>query len=360
MGVREEIPYRDAVVDRLYQGTLVSPQDNSGVVRVVMYLPNRQGAALILNTLLDLYQDFRLEALDDQGAVDFFRNRTGEIRDQLREVDDAIATLETDGNVHAFDAQVQMLLVRINDARERVNEARILWREADHRLERLREELDREQPRLAGIGVWPEGSIFGDLLRQITEIERELERRRLTELPGSPLMDNLRAQRQVLVESLQASVEAREVEARRELAEREGVLEELTGRLEALGLQRARLAALERQRTASERSYLSFQEKLEEAEVNQALALEQLDNVAIIEWAMDPVQPAGPRKVLLIQVLLALSLFGALSWVAVAEFFDQRVHSREDLERGLGVPVLASIPIRQELASLEAVDATGS
>lgn len=358
VGVRERVPHRDAVIARLYDGTVVTPQENSGVVVVRMFLPERRGAADVLNTLLDLYQDFRLEALDDQGAVDFFLRRTEETDARLRDLDEALATLEMGGGVKAYDAQVQMLLVRVNEARKQEEEARLEWVESTNRRRRFEEEEGKGESTYAGIGVWPEGSLPADLLHQITEVNRERERLRLTELDGSPLMENLEAQEHLLIESLRAAVAAEAAEASGELDERRQVVADLEGRLRALGLEQATLAALERERTASERSYQSFQAKLEEAEVNRALALAQLDNVAIIERAIDPVQPAGPRKMLLMQVLIVLSVFGALAWVAVAEFFDQRVHSREDLERGLGVPVLASIPLREGTERMETADAT--
>ncbi|MEC9373869.1 MAG: hypothetical protein VYC34_08495, partial [Planctomycetota bacterium] len=84
--------------------------------------------------------------------------------------------------------------------------------------------------------------------------------------------------------------------------------------------------------------------KLEETMAIAALEDANSGSVRVIQRAMTPLAPAGPRKLILLALAAALSLFAAASFVAVAEFFDHRVYTREEVEKRLGAPVMASIP----------------
>ena len=94
-----------------------------------------------------------------------------------------------------------------------------------------------------------------------------------------------------------------------------------------------------------EEDYAFYRRKLEESSASTALMeREQTSNVSIIQQAMDPVQPAGMRKTLLLAIGLVVSLCAALVFVSIAEFFDHRIYRREDLERVLNVSVMGVVP----------------
>ncbi len=100
-------------------------------------------------------------------------------------------------------------------------------------------------------------------------------------------------------------------------------------------------ARLERRKASLEEVFNLLQARLKEAEIAQAV---ELGDVGISDLAVDPRDPIRPRKFrsLLLSILFGLT-FG-LGLAAARDYLDETVHTREDLGRITGLPVLALIP----------------
>ncbi len=346
MGFRERVPRHDAIVDQLYSGMTVSAQDNSDVVVVRMLLPSRQGSAAVLNTLLHFYQPFRLAMLDDEGSEAFFVDQVKETSARLADVERELAHYQIDEGALDYEHQTQLLLDQAEKLRSEVEEARVALVLATERQKRLEAEMARDTPQLAAVSDFPEGSLPAELVQQIAELDREFARLRVHEVDSSVLLKNNRAQATALARTLKANLAVSVLEAQQRHRELSDALAAIQARMADLANGEVRRAAAAREKLALQANLADYQKRLEAARVNRALTSSRLDNVAIIERAVDPVRPAGPRKLLLLEVLVVLSLFGGLAWLVVVEFFDHRVHSAADLQRELGVPVLATVPLR--------------
>ena len=100
-------------------------------------------------------------------------------------------------------------------------------------------------------------------------------------------------------------------------------------------------ARLERRKRSLEEVYDLLQARLKEAEIAQAV---ELGDVGISDLAVDPREPIRPRK---FRSLVLSILFGLTLGLAVAtarDYLDETLHTREDLGRITGLPVLALIP----------------
>jgi polysaccharide biosynthesis transport protein len=110
--------------------------------------------------------------------------------------------------------------------------------------------------------------------------------------------------------------------------------------------------ALVRNVKAAESEFLLYQQKREEARINDALDQRQMVNVAV---AQPPTQPTLPARSPLMYALIGgvLGLLVASALVFSFEYMDQSFRTPRELETGLGVPVLASIPAPSASLSLE-------
>jgi len=66
-------------------------------------------------------------------------------------------------------------------------------------------------------------------------------------------------------------------------------------------------------------------------------------NVQVVSAASPPTRPVSPR---ILQVIIGatLGLILGIGWAFLAEIFAQTLDRRDDVERELDLPVLASIP----------------
>jgi uncharacterized protein involved in exopolysaccharide biosynthesis len=94
---------------------------------------------------------------------------------------------------------------------------------------------------------------------------------------------------------------------------------------------------------AAEAEFLLYQQKREEARINDALDQRQMLNVAL---AQPPTMPTLPARSPIMYPLMGifLGLLVACAMVFAFEYMDQSFRTPRELEAGLGIPVLATIP----------------
>ncbi len=73
-----------------------------------------------------------------------------------------------------------------------------------------------------------------------------------------------------------------------------------------------------------------------------------VDSVNIIDQAVAPTSPSGPKRPLYVAVALLGGLFVAVALVVVRDMVDTKVRNQEEAEELLGIPVIGRIPAMKE------------
>ena len=112
----------------------------------------------------------------------------------------------------------------------------------------------------------------------------------------------------------------------------------------------ARLTALEPQLSQLERDvevakgdFTHRVDSLERARESADLDRQGVSNVKIVTPATLPVEPIKPRKKLNLLLGLVLGAFGGIAFAFFMEYLDQSFKTTEDVEKHLGLPVLATV-----------------
>jgi protein tyrosine kinase modulator len=146
-------------------------------------------------------------------------------------------------------------------------------------------------------------------------------------------------------EHLKSQIEMRSLQERQAVA-RTQVLEYRTA-AQKFGESAITQRDLERQLKTAEEKYLLYVNKREEARIGDALDENGILNVAIAEPPRVPNLPLWP-----LWTATCLSLVGAgvfsTGLVFAADYFDPSLRTPEDVLKVLGMPVLASLPVRVE------------
>ncbi len=115
-------------------------------------------------------------------------------------------------------------------------------------------------------------------------------------------------------------------------------------RLDAAPGRAEQYRALDRDYEAIRAKYMSTLARESDAQsASMLLAADAPNLFRVVEPATPPSRPAGPNRVNLALVAVALALGGALLTAASAEYFDSSLRGPQDAS-AFGVPVLASIP----------------
>lgn len=118
-------------------------------------------------------------------------------------------------------------------------------------------------------------------------------------------------------------------------------IEVLEQRLAAVPEREMVLAALMREQTVVEQTFMLLRSRYEDVRIAEAM---RTPNVAVIDAAVPPQSPVSPRPLLNLALAAFLGLFIGLGGVFVLEFLDTTVKSPDEVAQLVGLPVLGRIP----------------
>ena len=329
---------------------------------------NPKQAAEVLNTLAALYLDKRA-ALERHGeALEFFQEQAGVHGGELEQAQEQMGEFSTSNQVSLLQQQKAGALRRTEEIETELASVTGELQSSRRRLEQLRQQGEKlpETVKTASRSARNQA-----LIEKLKSLLVELENQR-TELltryePGYRLVVEVekkladtqktlqREEQAVVVDETEAlnpirqSVEAEYFRTQTELAGLEARQRELRQKLGEQQSRQMRLESLtaehdtlERKVKLAEDNYLRYEERKEQARIANALDLEQLLHVSIVEPAREPALPAERP---LAMVMLVGLLLGSCTGVGAALVRDRQnraVMSAAEIAALTGLPVLST------------------
>jgi uncharacterized protein involved in exopolysaccharide biosynthesis len=199
--------------------------------------------------------------------------------------------------------------------------------------------LSMERAKLLG-RYKPESEVIRKINGELAELEGALLRESAT------ILTSVTSERNPLTKSLAYDVEQR-IAQLQGLQGRAATLAEPAGRIRAnlakLDEGADRLEAVEREYRLAENNYVSYAKKREEARIAEALDARAAANVSIIAAPDTPIEPAAPRKMLIMYLSLGAGLLLAVFAAVVAESLDSAIRSERELSEIPGVEFLGDV-----------------
>jgi succinoglycan biosynthesis transport protein ExoP len=344
-GLRPRLTPFEKVLSALKAGLRVAPQKDSNVFIAQMLVPVREGSSIVLNTLLDEYLAFRLQLWKGAGTVAFFQSQVADTGRELRSAEDALNAFENTFDINILSRQQDVLLVAISDAEKARRDAELALVDARAKWARLDAQLATDDPSFAVSGEFTNGSFPEQLMAQLSTLQRDREKLRMTELDEGVRLQNMKSQIAVVLAQIRDYVRSVEAEKQAASDQRAADVSRLRAEIKTLHAQETGWNALKRRVKVAEDSYLMYRGRLNEATGVEALETRRIGNVVVVERATDALAPYGVRKLTLLGLAFALVLFAILSWISVAEFFDHGVYTADALQSQVDAPVLAVVPV---------------
>jgi len=122
---------------------------------------------------------------------------------------------------------------------------------------------------------------------------------------------------------------------------------ELDGKLRALDFTEKEMLKLKRDQSINEKSYQTYMEKVEAARIADDMNRLKLANISVIQNATIPIEPVRPKKALNLALALVVGGVLGLGSALLAESTSPSFSCAERVERRLGIPVLATISIKE-------------
>ena len=247
-----------------------------------------------------------------------------------------------------------------------LTEIRITKEEMAERMIKVRENLAKEDETLISSTSIGQNTFVTEYKRRLADIEIRLSSAREKYTDRHPTIVSLLAEKEDITNKLAEEVERvigtetmslnpvhrqlyatlidLEVETMG-LGAREAALVQLIEaqerELDFLPARELELARLIRDAKVTEELYILLRTRYEEARISEAM---QTADVHVIDDAILPESPVKPRKMLNIAIGVVLGTFLGVGIAFLAEFVDNTLKTKDDVERLLGIPVLGQIP----------------
>lgn len=284
-----------------------------------------------------------LQRADATATAAFLRDQVGRLGNQLTGVEDSIATFSSRHQVVALDERASQETQQ--DIQVQAQRDQLI---AEHdALANLIQGIDsapgtsKRFRDLAGYPALLKNEAVTGLLASLNNLENQrvdLALRRSDQNADVVAVDARIADIERQLHAIASSYEQGLALQIRSLGVTQGQLSRRLAVIPGVEVQSARL---ERERSSIAEVWQMLRTRLQEAEVAEAV---RLPSVRIVDAASAPYRPSWPR----VPVNLALGLFMGLGFgVALAilrELRDSRLHERVEVERTVGLPVLAMIP----------------
>lgn len=359
-------------------GTIVDVKQKRGldVIVISAQSPSALEAYMIANLYTKVYRTYNLEINREQLSFvrDFLDRQRSEKKQQLVQAEDTLRAFQEKGGIIALDEQAKSLIEQLSEFEAQMNAAKIELTASEEMLRKYKEELAKQDPRLADyLASVTSESYIKALQDQIAELQLNKDIAFAKIEPGIDIsqkvkefdskIQELNQKLDEKIKVLKAGILASSPEEVRDISQKiieaevktqslqsqvrslSSVVKTYENRFNRLPKTTLEFARFQRMRESSEKLFTLIEQKYQEAVINEQ---SQAGNVLIIDNARIPLKPAKPNKPLLALVGLLIALGAAFGYVLVKDYFDDTIKSPEDIEKQK-VHVLAWIPKISEL-----------
>ncbi|MGB2177526.1 Wzz/FepE/Etk N-terminal domain-containing protein [Hyphomonas sp.] len=339
----------EAVVEALSNRVTVSRVGTTYLLKVTVMSTSPETAARLANAVADQYRVQQLDTKLDatRRATEWLGERVSGLRDEVAEKEKRVAVYRAENNL---DTAMGTTLSeqKIADLTKQKTQLDFELSQARSRYENMRRQID------AGEGVDGISEVLDSGLVSRLKEQLSVLRGRVAELetklgPQHPELIGARNEVRDVERQMAAEVNRIADNLASEVAAKQSQVNAIQSRINQANAQlrgnsiaSVRLRELERDAETSRVLYEEFIARSKETSVQDDLV--QADAV-ILSAASVPSQPAAPKKKLnlLIGAVLGAAIGAAMA--ILAEMFDAKISSTEDIERKLGVTSIGSVPL---------------
>ena len=368
LGLLDPVGDRREDTIRFVQRNLIAkPALQSNVITISFRDDDPVFAADVVNAATQAYLEERLQLMKRPGLDEFYAEHIDRTRSALEELEQHTRTIKETTGVFSPEAELRLKLEELSNLNRQLSAVRsemselrektaalraqmtgepetvtasrtVQFNPAVRELERKR--LDLEAQKAMELNRFPEDS------PPIQDLEHGIERLRenIAEEP-SMVVDNESVMGNSVLTGLRTALYAAEAEISAKDAREAtllGQIDSLERELRSLDVNAMDLNRLSGSIDSAERIYYNYIEQREEARIEENTD-PGTTNVRLFHDAVAPGKPLYSRLQLIVLGAMVGLMLGLLV-AFVREFFDHSLSTRQDVERHLELPLLASLP----------------
>ena len=340
----------ESAVQRLQRAVGVEAVKKSNVIEIRYEGPDPQEAADIVNAVAEAYVDYHVRVHQSPKADGFFADQVAMARSRLDTLEQQLERFRRTEGVVSYPKQEEIMLEKLGAFDQALTEVRKNIISQRAKIERFRKLLADDPDALIPPSELGNDPVVAQLRTKLMDLE--LERTRLSERYTGHHQEVQRVEKEI-----QETRTALRREIEKALRMEETALKAMEAEEQALASTVAHLSRRVGEWPTKERTMTRLNQDVEDRrEIYSLLAKKweesriaesgdtRIVNVRIVSPAAVPTHPIKPRRTL--NVMLGMLVGGILGLGAafLSEYMDHTFQTPDDVERHLGLPVLASMP----------------
>lgn len=367
-GLKDSLTPKEKAVMQIVRGLKVETVKDSSVVKVTLASPIKQGAGLIVNTLIDSYKQSRLKLGHISGEANFFTEQAQTSGQQLHEAEERLSALKKHFDISSLSEQTSLILTNRSEAQQVALETENTVTAAEAKANLLQRQLQQLSPTVVTSKMSQRNEQLDHLAQR--KADAELERQRLLSKydSSSPLIEDINAQiarmdqiiartQETVDQTQTTAVNTNYVDTQKALLETNQFLASSRAKLEGQRKtvadyddQLAKLRSAEvswnelsREVALAEENYRLHRRNAHEAKASDALDSHNISSIEVVDPAVDPIVSSGIRKTYLVSSALAVGILLSIGLAFLFDSLDHSVANTEDVETYLGSPLWGSV-----------------
>ncbi|MCP4725670.1 MAG: GumC family protein [bacterium] len=364
----EDLNQFDSAVISIMNDLIINVQETSNIISVSFEARKPRLAHDIISRLIEYYLEKHIDVHRTSGSYEFFEAQTDTLAKQLAITGSELLILKNQTGIASIDEQRTLLINRISGLKEEKASIDVELAASRNRvveLTKLKESVPTniEMNKITGINNTAYGfmkqSLFNlqlkeqDLLSKykednkfIVEVRRQIKEAETllsTEKPThTQITRGINSAYQQVVIDLNSEISNRSsLEAKSEAMT--ALLSEAQGELTYLNENELEITELVRTQNIQESNYSEYTRNLEQARIDQALQLQKISNISIVQPASLPMKTSRPNKLQNIMLGFLFALFGCTGAAFFAEYIDNSIKSPEDVRAKLQLETIVVI-----------------
>ena len=342
----------------------------SSVITIGFKHKDPKMAATIINTLVNGYLDQHLLVHKTPQSYNFFKEQSQVLKNKLEAAEDGLKAFKKKHNITALGEEQSLLLRQIADLRTELDRTLSQEAETERRILQIRRQLDKTPETIQQEEEIDHNPLLiSEMEKKMVELELKEKELIAKYTPQNHLVQNVKEEIKIVREKLDEQQNKRHGKShigpnttyqllQEELFRNQAEIKALGAKKETQNIQLANyqdrleqfnrieveLNRLQQGVDLNRQNYRLYLTKFEESRISDAMDNKKIANVSLIEPALPPLRPVGPKVLLNILLSIFLGGFGGLGLAFLGEYLDDRIEKPDDVEKALQIPVLASIP----------------
>lgn len=341
---------------------------NTSIIKISVEYENREIAAKIVNSLIDIYLEMRsrLTVNEYSARVDFIERQLPRIEQELKDVEDKLRKFKEENQVYSlsdqaaklvegiaqYDAKVYETKVSIEQIKTAIKAAEDMLKKVDQKIvssetistnpivQQLRSNLVNLQVELSALlQTYSETDRRVVTLRKQIEEAQDLLQKEISKVISAEIQTINPTYSELYTTWILKQTELQVQQAT--LTAVEKIRDEYLKKVTIIPSIEQKLFELERDRQAKQTTYLALLSQYEQAKIGAAGTV---SNVRVINNAIVPSRPSKPNKKLLLAIGGALGIFLGVVMAFVRDLTDRKFRALDELQRLFPrIPILGKI-----------------